>query len=142
MTHLEALRAGLPVEVPVYDFATHTRTTEVVPLAPRRVVILEGILVLAEPDLRALMDIRVFVDTDADIRMIRRLRRDMRDRGRTLESVVEQYMETVRPMHMQFVEPSKRHAHVIVPEGGHNDVAVDMLAARIVALAHDAPALP
>jgi uridine kinase len=103
------------------------------------VVILEGILVLAEPDLRALMDIRVFVDTDADIRMIRRLKRDLQERGRTLESVVEQYLETVRPMHMQFVEPSKRHAHVIVPEGGENLVAVDMLVSRIQALAQGTP---
>jgi uridine kinase len=139
VAHVKALQAGQPVEVPVYDFPSHTRSPEVVPLAPRRVVILEGILVLAEPALRALMDIRVFVDTDADIRMIRRLRRDMRDRGRTLDSVVEQYLETVRPMHMEFVEPSKRHAHVIVPEGGENLVAVDMLVARILSLAHGAP---
>jgi uridine kinase len=137
--HLRLLQAGQPIEIPVYDFASHTRTSEVVPLAPHRVVILEGILVLAEPELRALMDIRVFVDTDADIRMIRRLRRDMKERGRTLDSVVEQYLETVRPMHMEFVEPSKRHAHVIVPEGGENLVAVDMLVARIVALARGAP---
>jgi uridine kinase len=129
--HLGELKAGRSIEVPVYDFATHTRTSGVVPLAPHRVVIVEGILVLAEPDLRAQMAIRVFVDTDADIRMIRRLRRDIRDRGRTLESVVEQYLETVRPMHLEFVEPSKRHAHVIIPEGGENDVAVEMLVARI-----------
>jgi uridine kinase len=139
VTHLRSLQSGQPIEVPVYDFATHTRTAEVVPLAPRRVVIVEGILVLAEPDLRGLMDIRVFVDTDADIRMVRRLRRDLKERGRTLESVVEQYLETVRPMHMEFVEPSKRHAHVIVPEGGENLVAVDMLVSRIRALAHGAP---
>jgi uridine kinase len=103
------------------------------------VVIVEGILVLAEPDLRAQMAMRVFVDTDADIRMIRRLRRDMRARGRTLESVVEQYLETVRPMHLEFVEPSKRHAHIIIPEGGENEVAVDMLVARIHAIAHGEP---
>jgi uridine kinase len=133
--HVRALRAGDSIAVPVYDFSTHTRTTEVVSLTPRKVVIVEGILVLAEPDLRDLMAMRVFVDTDADIRMIRRLRRDMRDRGRTLESVVEQYLETVRPMHLEFVEPSKRHAHVIVPEGGENDVAVEMLVARIQAIA-------
>ena len=133
--HLRALREGHPVDVPVYDFSTHTRTTEVVPLPPRKVVIVEGILVLAEPDLRDLMSMRVFVDTDADIRMIRRLRRDMRDRGRTLESVVEQYLETVRPMHLEFVEPSKRHAHIIIPEGGENEVAVDMLVARIHTIA-------
>jgi len=133
--HLRALQNGQPVGVPVYDFSTHTRTREVVPMAPRRAVIVEGILVLADPDLRALMDIRVFVDTDPDLRMIRRLERDVRERGRTLESVVSQYLGTVRPMHMEFVEPSKRHAHVIVPEGGENDVAVDMLVSRIHALA-------
>jgi uridine kinase len=134
--HLKALGEGRSVDVPVYDFSTHTRTTRVVPLSPHKVVIVEGILVLAEPDLRAQMAMRVFVDTDADIRMIRRLRRDMRDRGRTLESVVAQYLETVRPMHLEFVEPSKRHAHIIIPEGGENEVAVDMLVARIHAIAH------
>ena len=134
--HLRALREGNAVSVPVYDFSTHTRTAEVVSLTPRKVVIVEGILVLAEPDLRAQMAMRVFVDTDADIRMIRRLRRDIRDRGRTLESVVDQYLETVRPMHLEFVEPSKRHAHVIVPEGGENFVAVEMLVARIHSIAH------
>jgi uridine kinase len=132
--HVRALLQGRAVEVPVYDFATHTRTDATVTLAPRKVVIVEGILVLAEAALRALMSIRVFVDTDADIRMIRRLTRDMRDRGRTLESVVEQYLETVRPMHLEFVEPSKRHAHIIIPEGGENFVAVDMLVARIEAI--------
>jgi uridine kinase len=137
--HLCVLREGRPVDVPVYDFATHTRTEKVVPLIPRKVMIVEGILVLAEPDLRAQMAMRVFVDTDADIRMIRRLRRDMRDRGRTLESVVAQYLETVRPMHLEFVEPSKRHAHIIIPEGGENEVAVDMLVARIQAIARAEP---
>ncbi len=128
---VRSLRDGHAVNVPVYDFSTHTRTAKVVPLAPRKVVIVEGILVLAEPDLRAQMAMRVFVDTDPDIRMIRRLRRDMNERGRTLESVVTQYLESVRPMHLEFVEPSKRHAHVIIPEGGENFVAVEMLVARI-----------
>ena len=128
---VRSLRDGHAVNVPVYDFSTHTRTTKVVPLAPRKVVIVEGILVLADPDLRAQMAMRVFVDTDPDIRMIRRLRRDMRERGRTLESVVTQYLESVRPMHLEFVEPSKRHAHIIIPEGGENFVAVEMLVARI-----------
>lgn len=137
--HLRALRDGRTVQVPVYDFSTHTRTAEIATLAPRKVVIVEGILILAEPELRALMSIRVFVDTDADIRMIRRLRRDLRERGRTLESVVAQYLETVRPMHLEFVEPSKRHAHIIIPEGGENFVAVDMLVARIRAIAHGSP---
>jgi uridine kinase len=133
--HVGALLEGRAIGVPVYDFATHTRTAEVVSVEPRKVVIIEGILVLAEPELRELMTIRVFVDTDADIRLIRRLRRDMRDRGRTMKSVVDQYLETVRPMHLEFVEPSKRHAHVIIPEGGENFVAVDMLVARIQDLA-------
>ena len=128
---VRALRKGQSVNVPVYDFATHTRTAEVAPLAPRKVVIVEGILVLADPDLRAEMAMRVFVDTDPDIRMIRRLRRDMTERGRTLESVVTQYVESVRPMHLEFVEPSKRNAHIIIPEGGENFVAIDMLVARI-----------
>jgi uridine kinase len=136
--HLHALQNGQPVGVPVYDFPTHTRTSRVTPVAPKRAVVVEGILVLADPDLRSLMDIRIFVDTDPDLRMIRRLQRDVRERGRTMESVVSQYLETVRPMHLEFVEPSKRHAHVIVPEGGENDVAVDMLVSRIRALAGEA----
>lgn len=128
---VRSLRDGRAVNVPVYDFSTHTRTADSVPLAPRKVVIVEGILVLADPDLRAQMAMRVFVDTDPDIRMIRRLRRDMNERGRTLDSVVTQYLESVRPMHLEFVEPSKRHAHIIIPEGGENFVAVEMLVARI-----------
>ncbi len=128
---VRSLRDGHTVNVPVYDFSTHTRTAKVVPLVPRKVVIVEGILVLANPDLRAQMAMRVFVDTDPDIRMIRRLRRDMKERGRTLDSVVTQYLESVRPMHLEFVEPSKRHAHIIIPEGGENFVAVEMLVARI-----------
>ena len=135
---VRSLRDGHAVNVPVYDFSTHTRTTKVVPLAPRKVVIVEGILVLADPDLRAQMAMRVFVDTDPDIRMIRRLRRDMKERGRTLDSVVTQYLESVRPMHLEFVEPSKRHAHVIIPEGGENFVAVEMLVARIHDMAQGA----
>jgi len=136
--HVRSLRDGHSVDVPVYDFSTHTRTAEVVPLAPRKVVIVEGILVLADPDLRAQMAMRVFVDTDPDIRMIRRLRRDMKERGRTLESVVTQYLESVRPMHLEFVEPSKRHAHIIIPEGGENFVAIEMLVARIHDMAQGA----
>ncbi len=138
VAHAQDLLGGQPVEVPVYDFSTHTRSSDVVVVEPHGVILVEGILVLAEPDLRDLMSIRVFVDTDADIRLIRRLKRDLRDRGRTMESVVKQYMDTVRPMHLEFVEPSKRHAHVIIPEGGHNYVAVDMLVARIQDLAHGA----
>jgi uridine kinase len=129
--HLELLRTGRPVDVPVYDFAAHTRLTATRTALPRAVVIVEGILILAEPRLRALMDIRVFVDTDPDIRFIRRLLRDTRKRGRSVDEVVQQYLDTVRPMHLEFVEPGKRHAHVIIPEGGRNQVAVDMLIARI-----------
>lgn len=132
--HLLELRAGRPAAVPVYDFATHTRATHSVRALPRKVIILEGILILAVPALRELMDIRVYVDADADIRLIRRLDRDLRTRGRSLESVVRQYLQTVRPMHLEFVEPSKRHAHVIIPEGGRNQVAVDILLARIRAV--------
>jgi uridine kinase len=133
--HVRELVAGRTARVPVYDFSTHTRTARTEPAEPRPAVIVEGILVLAEPDLRALMDIKVFVDTDADLRFIRRLARDVSERGRTNESVVAQYLGTVRPMHLEFVEPSKRHAHVIVPEGGENAVAVDMLVTKIRAIA-------
>jgi len=129
--HLELLKAGQPVNVPVYDFSRHLRTDETVVAYPRRVIILEGILILADAELRRLMDIMVFVDTDADLRILRRIDRDLRERGRDLDSVVEQYLESVRPMHLEFVEPSKRYAHVIIPEGGHNRVAVDMLVTKI-----------
>ncbi len=135
--HLEELRDGRTVEVPVYDFARHARSHATVTAPPRKVVIVEGILILAEPALREMMDIRVFVDTDADIRFIRRLSRDIAERGRTVDSVVQQYLETVQPMHLEFVEPSKRHAHVIIPTGGRNRVAVDMLIARVRAEIHD-----
>jgi uridine kinase len=129
--HLRALLAGESVDVPIYDFTVHRRTTETRRVDPRPVVIVDGILVLAEPEVRDLMDIRVFVDTDSDIRFIRRLGRDTKKRGRTVESVVRQYQQTVRPMHLEFVEPSRRHAHIIVPEGGQNRVAISMLVARL-----------
>lgn len=129
--HLETLLRGEAVEVPVYDFTTHLRTAETRTVRPTPVVIVDGILVLAEPDLRAAMDIRIYVDTDPDVRFIRRLTRDLEERGRTLESVIEQYVATVRPMHLEFVEPSKRYADLIVPEGGRNQVAVEMLVARL-----------
>ncbi len=131
--HLRQLLQGDSVEVPIYDFTTHTRTDETRVVEPSRVIIVDGILVLAERELRALMDVRVFVETDADLRFIRRLERDVRERGRTQESVVRQWCDSVRPMHLEFVEPSRRHAHVIVPEGGHNRVAIDMLGARVAA---------
>lgn len=129
--HLRLLLAGQTVEVPEYDFTVHRRMAETRTVEPRPVIIVDGILVLAEPELRELMDIRVFVDTDSDIRFIRRLGRDTKKRGRTVESVVRQYQKTVRPMHLEFVAPSRRHAHIIVPEGGKNEVAIGMLVARL-----------
>lgn len=132
--HLRELKARLPVSVPVYDFTRHVRTGESQEIVPRRVILVEGILLLAEPELRRLFDIKVFVDTDADIRFIRRLSRDLRERGRTMESVVHQYMETVRPMHLEFVEPSRRWADLIIPEGGFNPVAMDVVCARLESL--------
>lgn len=132
--HLDALRAGVPIEMPVYDFRSHTRRPETIPVRPTRIVLVDGILVLAEAELRDRMDIRVFVDTDPDIRLIRRLRRDVAERGRSVESVLAQYETTVRPMHRDFVEPSKRWADIIIPEGGHNKVAVDMLSTKMASI--------
>jgi uridine kinase len=129
--HLTKLRAGESVNVPVYDFATHTRTKEVRTVEATGVIIVDGILVLADPRLRDLTDIKVFVNTDDDIRFIRRLRRDIRDRGRSLESVVDQYLSTVRPMHQAFVEGSRAFADIIIPEGGRNQVAIDLLVSRL-----------
>lgn len=128
--HLRSLRAGEPVEVPVYDFARHERETATRTVRPASVLILDGILILAVPELRELMDVKVFVDTDADVRLMRRLRRDIEERGRAVESVLRQYALTVRPMHLEFVEPSKRWADLIVPGGGYNDVAVDVLVTK------------
>ena len=122
---------GLPAAIPVYDFANHLRSSEVKLVEPAPIILLEGILIFAEQELLDLMDVKIFVDTDSDVRFIRRLKRDMEERGRTMESVVEQYMTTVRPMHLQFVEPSKRKADVIIPEGGHNHVAMDMVVALL-----------
>lgn len=129
--HLLELRAGRTVCVPCYDFASHTRKLESQPVQPCKVIVVEGILVLAEAALRAAFEIKIFVDTDADIRFIRRMERDIADRGRTRESVVKQYMDSVRPMHLEFVEPSKRYADVIIPDGGFNRVAVDMLMTKL-----------
>ena len=129
--HVRKLKAGEPVELPIYDFKTHTRLHETRAVAPKPIVIVEGILIFAEPRLLELMDIKVFVDTPDDIRFIRRLQRDLAERGRTIDSVIEQYVATVRPMHMQFVEPSKRYADVIIPEGGHNLVSIDLLSGKI-----------
>ena len=131
VNHVRKLRAGESVELPIYDFRTHTRSNETRYVEPKPIVIVEGILIFADPRLLEQMDIKVFVDTPDDIRFIRRLRRDIAERGRTAESVIEQYLATVRPMHMQFVEPSKRHADVIIPEGGHNLVSIDLLSGKI-----------
>lgn len=129
--HVEELKAGRPIERPVYNFASHSRLPDTVHVKPGKVIILEGILVLEDSRLRDLMDIRIFVDVDADVRFIRRLQRDMVERGRSLKSVVDQYMNVVRKMHLGFVEPSKRHAHVIIAHGGHNEVAIDMVASKV-----------
>ncbi len=132
--HINQLKAGIAIELPIYDFSTHSRTGETIRVEPHRVIIVEGILIFAEPDLRELFDVKLFVDTDADIRFIRRLTRDITERGRTTENVIHQYMTTVRPMHLEFVEPSKRYANVIIPEGGLNRVAMDMVIARVETL--------
>ncbi len=131
ISHIQTLKQWKTIELPVYDFTTHTRTERTIHVEPQRVILVEGILIFAEPQLRELFDVKIFVDTDADIRFIRRLQRDISERGRTTESVVRQYLETVRPMHLEFVEASKRYADVIIPEGGLNMVAMDMVTARI-----------
>jgi len=128
---LAALLAGQTIPLPVYDYADHNRSKDVVMVAPAPIVVFEGILALYDASLRDLFDLSVFVDTDPDVRLIRRLQRDVRDRGRTPDSIMNQYMTTVRPSHIQFIEPSKRYADVIIPEGGHNDRALDVLLARI-----------
>jgi uridine kinase len=129
--HIDVLRKGSAVDIPIYDFTTHSRKSETQRVESRKVIIVEGILVLAEMELRKRIDIKLFVDTPADIRFVRRLVRDVRTRGRTLESVVEQYLTTVRPMHDEFVEPSKRYADLIIPEGGENQVALDAIVSRV-----------
>ncbi|MDP9120886.1 MAG: uridine kinase [Acidobacteriota bacterium] len=131
VAHLAALKAGHPVEVPIYDFMRHRRTPRTCRVAPQPVILLEGILIFVEPSLRALLDFKIFVDTDADLRLIRRLGRDMTERGRSVQDVLRQYLESVRPMHLEFVEPSKRWADVIIPEGGENRVALEMVVARV-----------
>jgi uridine kinase len=132
--HIRQLVNGRAVQVPIYDFATHSRTERTFTVQPRPVILVEGILIFAEKSLRELFDVKIFVDTDSDIRFIRRLQRDIAERGRTVDSVIHQYQTTVRPMHMEFVEPSKRYADVIIPEGGFNAAALDMVVARIEAL--------
>ncbi len=129
--HIRQLQRGEPAELPIYEFANHRRSSRTEHVLPQPIILVEGILIFAEPELRALCDVRIFVDTDADIRFIRRLNRDISERGRTVKSVIAQYLATVRPMHLEFVEPSKRYADVIIPEGGYNLVAIEMVADRI-----------
>lgn len=131
MRHLDVLSKGSSIEVPLYDFTTHARRPETTRVEPRKVVIVEGILVLAESELRKRIDIKLFVDTPADIRFVRRLKRDINERGRSVDSVITQYETTVRPMHEEFVEPSKRYADLIIPEGGENQVAIEAIIARV-----------
>ena len=129
--HIQNLLSYRPVEIPVYDFTNHRRTHKTVHVAPAPIVLIDGILIFFEPALRALMDVKIFVDTDPDVRFIRRMQRDIDERGRTVDSVIKQYLGTVRPMHNEFVEPSKRYADVIVPKGGLNQVATDMIVSRL-----------
>jgi uridine kinase len=129
--HLDCLRQGQAIDCPVYDYAAHNRSDETIRIEPRKVIIVEGIMIFENEALRNLMDIRIFVDTDADVRLCRRIKRDVNKRGRTLESVLTQYQETVKPMHEQYVEPSKKYANLVVPEGGKNIVALEMITDRI-----------
>ncbi|MDP8227184.1 MAG: uridine kinase [Candidatus Celaenobacter polaris] len=131
MKHLNNLKNDFPIDMPQYDFANHLRKKETIPISPHKVIMLEGILVFENKELRNFLDIKIFVDTDADVRILRRIKRDIQDRGRTFESVYNQYMNTVRPMHLEFVEPSKKYADVIVPEGGMNIIAIDMIVSKI-----------
>jgi len=128
---LKTLMENKPIEKPIYDFENHTRKKETITVESKDIIILEGILILSEEEIRELLDIKIFVDTDSDVRVIRRILRDIKDRGRTLESVVVQYMETVRPAQLQFIEPTKRYADIIIPEGGYNKVAIDIILAKI-----------
>ena len=129
--HLDLLRQGIAIDCPVYDFTQHNRSNKTVHIVPKSVIIVEGILIFENQPLRDLMDVRIFVDTDADVRLCRRILRDVQERGRTLESVLDQYQNTVKPMHEKYVEPSKKHADIVVPEGGKNIVALDMIMGRI-----------
>ncbi|WP_377888372.1 uridine kinase [Alkalihalobacillus sp. R86527] len=135
--HVKELMSYNSIEKPVYDYTVHTRSDKIIPVEPKDVIILEGILILEDERLRDLMDIKLFVDTDADIRILRRMVRDIRDRGRTLDSVVEQYTSVVRPMHLQFIEPTKRYADIIIPEGGQNRVAIDLMTTKIHTILED-----
>ena len=129
--HLKDLMSGKPIEKPIYDFERHNRKKETQLVKPKKIIILEGILILAEKEIRDLLDIKLFVDTDSDVRLIRRILRDIKERGRTLDSVILQYLDTVRPAHLQFVEQTKRYADIIIPEGGYNKVAIDLIVSKI-----------
>ena len=129
--HIRELRAGRPIQLPVYSFSDYTRCPETTPVAPAPVILVEGILILAEPELRELMDIKIFIDTEADIRLIRRIERDTRERGRSLSDTIFQYLDTVRPMDLEFVQPSRRYADIIIPGGGQNRVAIEMVVSRL-----------
>ena len=142
VAHLQQLRAGDSIAMPQYDFVTHTRRRGRIVVEPCPVILVEGILIFGDAMLREVLDIKLYVDTDADVRFIRRLRRDVEERGRTVQSVIEQYLATVRPMHLEFVEPSKRYADLIIPEGGFNVVALDMIVARIESMINVAPSAP
>jgi len=134
IAHLKRLRDGNAVDAPLYDFSQHVRKPDTRRLEPRPIILVEGILIFADREMRKLFDIKIFVDTDSDLRFLRRLQRDIAERGRTVDSVIKQYLDTVRPMHLEFVEPSKRYADLIIPEGGFNQIAIDMVVARIKAL--------
>ncbi len=131
LAHLQALISGQSIEKPIYDFEIHNRKPETINVSSKDIIILEGILILVEPEIRNMLDIKLFVDTDADVRIVRRLQRDIKERGRTIDSVIEQYLNVVRPMHLQFVEPTKRYADIIIPEGGYNKVAIDIMAVKV-----------
>ena len=131
IAHLQTLLQGQPVQIPVYDFANYVRTDRLEPIEPQRVILVAGILIFVNKELREMMDIKIYVDAPADLRFIRRLRRDLTERGRTVENVIDQYLQTVRPMHLEFVEPSKRYADVIIPRGGQNIKAIEMVVAQI-----------
>lgn len=131
--HIKQLKQGLPIECPVYDFSAHDRSDEVLQIKPSSVLVVEGILLFAYPELNEELDLKIFVDTDADVRILRRVKRDVRKRGRTLENVIEQYLDTVKPMHEQYVEPSKQHADIIVPHGGKNQKALDLIITKVAA---------
>ena len=132
INHILSLKKGVPINMPIYNFETHLRTEKKIPQKPTIIIIVEGILLFENPKIRELLDIKIFVDTDADVRILRRIERDIKERGRNLESIINQYRATVRPMHIEFVEPSKRFADVIIPEGGFNKIGIDMIIAKIL----------